>query len=387
MSTRVNAVLTKERMISNVDDGVQPGFFSRTQSVTREESISKAPGMESARQLFMCQTRDKHTIFTSRFRPSKESDTQGKHAVVLVHGFACNRLTFNLHEKVSVAKYLASKGWDTYVVDLRGSGRSKQPRPHSETPHDWFTHSLCDIPEESWTYQDHIEDVRAVVQMVFDHTKTPVHLIGHSMGSMLVLNTALSENENNVKLVKSCVCIAGSFAMETSKWKNFMWLWGVVKHLHTLHPEVITKRFAPMSLQIGNPWDQLFFQPGNVDVEMANLLFQKNWEPIPVSLIGQLRWVVSPRGMYEPETHKYYQEELQHITVPVLCVAGTHDEQCPPEEMRRASSLIPGSKFACFGKRFGTENDYGHFDLLIGKNAKTEVWDFIHDFLTENDIL
>lgn len=385
MSSQADAVPPNKRMTSDFHSGRSIENVSGGESVAKKELFCSAGENKSARQLMMCKTRDDHTIFTSRFRPSTGSDTHGKHAVLLVHGFACNRMTFNLHEKVSVAKYLASKGWDTYVMELRGSGRSKHPSAHHETPHEWFTHSSCDTSEESWTYQDHVEDVRAVVQMVFDLTKMPLHLIGHSMGSMLVLSTAMDETQRTVKLLKSCVCIAGSFAMETSKWKDFAWLWIIVKHLKTLHPEAIVNRFAPMSLQMGTPWDHLFFQPGNVDMEMAKLLFQKNWEPVPVSLVGQLRWVLSQRGMYDPGTHKYYQEGLKCITAPVLCVAGSHDEQCPPEEMYRASLMIPESKFACFGKKFGMENDYGHFDLLIGKNARPEVWDHLHGFLTEND--
>ncbi|KAJ1465598.1 hypothetical protein T484DRAFT_1647966, partial [Baffinella frigidus] len=65
-----------------------------------------------------------HTLILWRCFP-QEGATPHTHSVVLFHGFASNRFTFDLNPEESVADYLATKGWDTWVVELRGSGKSK----------------------------------------------------------------------------------------------------------------------------------------------------------------------------------------------------------------------------------------------------------------------
>ena len=54
---------------------------------------------------------------------------------------------------------------------------------------------------------------------------------------------------------------------------------------------------------------------------------------------------------------------------PVLSMAGVADKQCPPAAAKRF-----GSQHLVFGKRFGHAEDYGHEDLIMGKNAKYETW-------------
>ncbi|EKX43032.1 hypothetical protein GUITHDRAFT_53041, partial [Guillardia theta CCMP2712] len=42
------------------------------------------------------------------------------HSVLLCHGFASNRHSFDLNPEASVARYFANEGWDTWIVELRG---------------------------------------------------------------------------------------------------------------------------------------------------------------------------------------------------------------------------------------------------------------------------
>ncbi|KAJ1477097.1 Alpha/Beta hydrolase protein [Baffinella frigidus] len=312
-----------------------------------------------------------YTLVLSRCPPPPETVSSHTHSVVLCHGFASNRSTFDLEPSVSVVDYLATNGWDTWVVELRGSGRSKNTGPINSTSH-------------NWCFEDHVEDMRAIIEKVCTVSGNPVHVVGHSMGAMLVQCAAAGESGDR-GMIRSGVSIAGSFLMSASEWKEFLWLWPVVQHFTTIHPEFIQEVLAPMSFRFNTHWDQLFFRSNNVDHNVAREMFRKNWEPIPVSLISQLRSAVGPSGLHSNDGTTAYADILPSIKTNMLLIAGSKDQQCPPVCMQTANLRIPNSTYKCFGVEHGNKHEYGHFDLIVGVNARTEVWDAISDFLVEND--
>jgi pimeloyl-ACP methyl ester carboxylesterase len=322
------------------------------------------------KEVFMFKTKDSYTLLLSRMCPEKEVGAHS-HPVMLIHGLASNRFTFDLNPSKSISSHLASKGWDTWILELRGSGKCKGLNSgHAK--------------EISWNFEDHIEDVSAALEFVHKLTNRAVHLIGHSMGAMLVQCLAAGRNKH---MVRSGVSIAGSFLMETSRWLDFMWLLPFVKgfHLETIHVEFIQKTLGPMSHSLNTPWDHLFFQHENTESDAAFELFQKNWEPLSVCLVSQISSVFEVQGLLSHPGNKPYNSILKEIEIPMCCIAGSMDSQCPPDDMKKASSLMQNSTFKCFGKKSGQECEYGHFDLIIGRNAKKEVWQEILHFLVEND--
>ncbi|KAJ1489593.1 hypothetical protein T484DRAFT_3470631 [Baffinella frigidus] len=71
------------------------------------------------REVFECTTHDMCTLTMWRCFAAPTAPTR-KHSVVLCHGLASNRFTFDLQADVSVVDYLAEQGWDTWLVELRG---------------------------------------------------------------------------------------------------------------------------------------------------------------------------------------------------------------------------------------------------------------------------
>jgi pimeloyl-ACP methyl ester carboxylesterase len=338
-----------------------------------KSTANKLHSTRFRREVFTCKTRDMHTLVLWRCFPPEDTSCTHKHSVILCHGFASNRFTFDLDPSVSVADYMATKGWDTWVIELRGSGKSKNTGPST-------AESL------SWCFEDHVEDVRAIIEKVYTVSGNPVHIVGHSMGAMLV-QCATAGMSGDTSMIRSGVSIGGSFLMSASEWKEFLWLWPLVQNFTTIHPEHIQEILAPMSFRFNTPWDQLFFRQNNVDHNVARDMFSKNWEPIPISLISQLRSAVDAGGLRSKDGTKRYADILSSINVPMLLLAGSQDQQCPPSSMELARSHIPKSEYKCFGKEFGEKHEYGHFDLIVGLNAKVEVWDVISHFLEKHDCI
>ena len=67
-----------------------------------------------------------------------------------------------------------------------------------------------------------------------------------------------------------------------------------------------------------------------------------------------------------------------------MLLGGSRDPQCPLEAATHTAELLSSvrdKQLLLFGKPYGHVDDYGHFDLLVGKRAATEVWPHITAFL------
>lgn len=127
--------------------------------------------------------------------------------LVLIHGLASNRFTFDLAPDLSLAKFLAAQGWDVWNVELRGTVRMHGRCALSsfsgiEIGFDSSVSGLfhnsgaglskrqpnCCVSQPRWTVDDHLNlDLPAILRHVLQHTgASRVHLIGHSLGGMII---------------------------------------------------------------------------------------------------------------------------------------------------------------------------------------------------------
>jgi alpha-beta hydrolase superfamily lysophospholipase len=107
-----------------------------------------------------------------------KSNVRSRGAVLMVHGAWHTSFFYHLedHSKFSVMEYLAKRRFDTYALDMRGSGDSYKGDPT------WY---------ESITLDDIITDIRTVVTAIQERGYEQVYLIGHSLGGIsAVLYTA-----------------------------------------------------------------------------------------------------------------------------------------------------------------------------------------------------
>ena len=83
----------------------------------------------------------------------------------------------------SLAVYLAERGHDVWVLELRGHGRST-PKPT------WLETVLAQGRNEggSWSIMKYIDhDLPSAIQYVRNHTHAKkVHWVGHSMGGIVL---------------------------------------------------------------------------------------------------------------------------------------------------------------------------------------------------------
>jgi predicted alpha/beta hydrolase len=81
--------------------------------------------------------------------------------VLLCHGLGANRFSFDLGRDPSLALYLASAGFEVWVLELRGHGRSDRPG--------WFSSRRF-----GWSFDDYLYgDFPAAIEKVQELTGKP----------------------------------------------------------------------------------------------------------------------------------------------------------------------------------------------------------------------
>jgi alpha-beta hydrolase superfamily lysophospholipase len=139
-------------------------------------------------------TSDGWRIAVLRYRPDKPSPHP---PALLVHGIAANRYNLDLTDETSLAKHLQGRGFDVFVVELRGRGFSLRPKLFSGLRYDW-------------SFDDYAErDLPCAADIVMRATgATALHLVGFSTGA-LAAYAWLSDPHRSVE-VASLVSIGGA---------------------------------------------------------------------------------------------------------------------------------------------------------------------------------
>jgi pimeloyl-ACP methyl ester carboxylesterase len=316
--------------------------------------------MSDSPEQLSTRTDDGLRLSIDRYAP--EGDSRG--AIVLQHGLGSNNRAFVV-PGVSLAEHLSSLGYDVYVPELRGAGRSDRPR--------------------SWSLDDYVEqDIPAILRAVLQHSGQPnVSWVGHSMGGILLMMYGIEHPELPVERF---VAVGSSLDYTAGKnvYGGMMRLLPVMGALRALPFDRLAQLSAPVS---GRgpllPVERMNFWRSNVDREVMLDIITRGFTPIPIELFRALSSTFEPGGFSRAGGSVLYLPQAERFQVPSLLIGGEGDAQCDPEAVAATARLLSGApvQHLAFGKSFGHADHYGHFDLLVGKRAPQEVWPHITRFL------
>eukprot|EP00227_Mantoniella_beaufortii_P015029 CAMPEP_0197593522 /NCGR_PEP_ID=MMETSP1326-20131121/18381_1 /TAXON_ID=1155430 /ORGANISM="Genus nov. species nov., Strain RCC2288" /LENGTH=375 /DNA_ID=CAMNT_0043159515 /DNA_START=18 /DNA_END=1145 /DNA_ORIENTATION=+ len=307
--------------------------------------------------------------------------------VLLVHGLSSSSECFDVAPGISLAKFLAKRGWEVFALDLRGAGRSDHP------------HFLGTSRSRYWTIDTHLrEDFVAAVEAVLSVTGAPqLHCVGHSLGGML-LSGALSDVVPDVRTK-----LASGVMLSSSPFLGTSWF---VKYLGSLIPLATCTGllYARMMQQFVSPFvhsivsstalDRVYFWPSNTSPSAARSLHARCFSDPSSGVVDQV--YAAMHG--QRELHSLDVEPVSYCDsarlpvcgVPTLLISGDKDEQCTPEDMERTADALrvhdemSPHKHVKLGPAHGTNDHYGHFDTLIGKRVEKEVFPLIEEWLREH---
>lgn len=320
-------------------------------------------------RLYWARTRDGWRLALHRYAPRK-----GTHGtpVVLCHGMSSNRWNMDGPRNISLALYLHRRGYDVWVAELRGAGRSTRPS--------WWNGKRY-----NWSFEDYVyHDAPALLRVVLRETGVAqVHWVGHSMGGMIayaLLMTPVGQK------IASAVTL-GSPTMSQ------------VGHplLDVGIPYRSLLRFFPERVPVGTvarlaapfaSWlvpllrrqiDELGWHPGNYDVALLRSLMCTAVDDIPSSLLREFARWYELRKMTDRYFMFDFTEHLERIETPLLIIAGSRDGLTPPEDLRTVYNRVRSrdKEFRIIGRQTGAGNDYAHADLILGLNAPRDVYPVI----------
>lgn len=280
--------------------------------------------------------------------------------VLMLHGLAANHLTWRFPER-SLADWLAERGHDVWLAELRGHGDSVRKR-------------------FDWRFDDYLNhDIPTIIETIQAVTESDeIQWIGHSMGGVLLYFYGILHPEP--PLAAGIAVASGlDYKVGASGFKPMLALRPLLEPLVAVPYGTLVHLLSP-ALGRGLPIEGFNVVRSNIEPEVVRRIHARCFHTIPVSLLQSLSTTFEDDG-FKMQDGFVFEHNVGRYKVPSLLLAGSGDMQVSVEAVEHTSRLLRSSEIQSFGREYGHADDYGHFDLILGKRAQTEVWPTIADFL------
>jgi pimeloyl-ACP methyl ester carboxylesterase len=311
-------------------------------------------------------TSDGWQLALYRYRPA--GDAPERPPIVMGHGLCGSHWIFDLAPNVSMARFLAGRGFDTWLMDLRGRGESWPPGGSD--------------PNLQWTFDDFVfSDVPATISYVREQTGAPdVWWLGTEMSGLLLYATVLAGTAGGIRGGVTC----GSPAITPPE--------AEVPGVTTPFPEPADGRYpfsmvrtiGPQLAREQSPALESSFRPANTDWQVTARYFVHGVPDEATALVDQFRdWMAE--GAMRSGDGDMWSDRLHEFTSPVLVMVGAADRQRPPAAVRATYEALGSvdKTFVRAGVADGYPVDFGHDDLIAGRDAPATVFPVIARWLEE----
>lgn len=310
-------------------------------------------------------TDDGELVALARYLPRGER--RFKEPVVLCHGPGANRFTFDLCERYSLARRLAERGFEAWILELRGRGAAG---PATRTSFD---------RQVDYDVGATLRSLTAAGAPQGGHQR--VLWVGHSKGGLLPLAHLGKHPEAPIKAV---VTLGSPTTFTVQK--------GIKAFARVLRPLLDAPRLpvqnlARLSLWVPPPdwFMQYLVYSENIDPEIRKLALVNVGADVAGGVARQfIDWANSGRWK-SADGSVDYEQNLAKVRVPSLLIAGPLDLFAPPEAVAHGQRHLGGpSEVVVASREAGFAADYGHGDLVLGKHAPEELHPRIFRFLEAN---
>lgn len=291
--------------------------------------------------------------------------------VFFCHGLGANKYNLDFDSKYSLAQYLSKKGYDCWLISLRGA-------------ESWSTKAL--ITNEKWdfNFDTFVEnDIKDAIDYILAKTgRKQIHWMGHSMGGMLLYAYAIRWGNEKIK--------SGVTLGSPVKFKN------ADRHVKLLlNTDLFLRNFKKLPLNILARWTApltgIFrnriishqMNPENVDFGVIRRAQFNAVTPLSTELLLQFKDWLENDEFRTFDRNLSYKENLGKITMPLLVVAGKKDKMAVIDDVKYAYEKITSKdkQYLELSRENKFSSDYGHIDMVFGKRAPEEVFSLILDWL------
>jgi polyhydroxyalkanoate synthase len=286
-----------------------------------------------------------------------------KASVLLIHGFGQNRYAWHLPSR-SMANYLAKVGFDVFNLDLRGHGRSRHFGSRRSK-------SVSDYVEED--LPNAVEEIQAIAG------KRPVFLVGHSLGG-LVSYAAAPGLDGAIAGVAS-IGSPYHFGRGSTSLTAIATFVRMVNVLRLKPNPVVPVKAIGLTMSAFRhlaesplypmPWRG--WHKGSMEPQVLTEHLRMAFDRAGLAELAELfEWAAEKRFGGDTD----YGERFEKLDLPLLVVAGTHDDLAPP------AGVQPGYARSQSSDKTYRTLPLGHIDLLVGREAPKTAWPMLAQWIT-----
>jgi oxygen-independent coproporphyrinogen-3 oxidase len=294
-----------------------------------------------------------------------------KPPVLLVHGISSNARFWDLDPEHSLADWLADRGHDVWLLDLRGHGEAL-----------WRADGSRQI--SGWTVDDYGRyDVAAAV----DHVRAvtgyrTVGYVGHSMGGMV---GAIYTVTRGAEKLSSLVAVGSPIAFSMDDPLLPLARAGFAAGgamLFWFETPLAGSFAADVGDVIPTSLVARLYNPENVSATVADRLMRNIVSPNSREEMQHFSRMLRDERFQSFDGSVDYTAELAKVKVPTLAVVGAADQIAWPHSVERWKTAVGGEVELLYaGKSGGLSTDYGHLDMGLGEKAADEIFPRIADWL------
>lgn len=291
--------------------------------------------------------------------------------VLLVHGISSNHHYFDLDPAHNLAGWLADRGHDVWMLDLRGHGDA--------------TYGDNGRQFDGWTVDDYGEyDVDAAITYIQQVTNAPrVDYIGHSMGGMVGAIYAVRHGQASL----GAMVVLGSpaaFSLDdplvglaalgmAAGGQSLLW--------------VETPAFAGIAADLKGavPFhlDRRLYNPENYAKDTVDAMLRQIVSPLARTEMKHFGRMLHDERFESWDRKVDYRASLKDVDVPLLAIGSTQDQVVPASGVKAFADAMGGEHVFFLASGGNVLHDYGHLDYALAEDAPVEIFPMVEAWLAK----
>lgn len=310
--------------------------------------------------------------------------------VLCLPGLAETRFVLDQALGNSFVDYLALNGFDVYMAELRGHGKSL----HLKERYNWNVQTFLDY------------DIPAVLSKVREESgQEQILWVGHSMGGMLLLayliSAGLNKNNNlyNPDIVRGGITIGSPITFDQPSLIALAMFYkmSLLPRFPYFPTDLLSNLLSIFGFALESPLTYHFWNWKNMEQNNKILYLKDGVDNIAQGVIKDFVEYVMTGDFCSSDGKINYRKNLFVINNPMLMIGGMKDAMAGPKgqqiiydnissidkELRllgiRGYIIRDGQKI-----KMKDKTDYGHVDLTLGKQSRDEVWPYMLNWLRKH---
>ena len=284
-----------------------------------------------------------------------------KPPVILVHGFAQNRYTWDCSSR-SMTNYLVSLGYDVWNMELPGHGRSQIPQSKGGD-----------------SFESYIKAMKYAVEYI----KEPAFWIGHSLGGATVYAAA---THIDPKYIRGVIGIAALYHFGHNPITNLICritkrlaVFPVINSIRvrTKNGGLLLSKLYSITDVVGYTFPLSGWWPETVEPDLFEERMRLGMDWTNVHIWKEMsQWAIKKQFPFA--------EAWKKLDVPLLVALADKDHLLTIRDGRPAFEESGSSdKEMIIFDDYHHETHWGHLDIILGKKAPRFVWPHIHEWMNK----